>query len=73
MVLMCYLISKGHMIKGSWDFIGGSHSAKFGGQRHSSSGDIMFTVFQVIFSQNQVNFLVYGQDNQKNRIGQLAK
>ena len=48
MVLVCHVISQDHMIKGSYDFMGGSplihHPAKFGGHRHCVSGDMMFVV-----------------------------
>ena len=44
MVLLCAVISQGHMIKGSRYFMGGYHHAKLGGQRHYGSGDLMILV-----------------------------
>ena len=41
MVLMCHMIWEDHMIKVSHKHLKVSdHPAKFGGQRHSGSGDV---------------------------------
>ena len=47
MILVCHVISKDHMIKGSCYFIGEApqlthHPAKFSGDKHCDGGDMTF-------------------------------
>ena len=56
MLLVCHVISQGHVIKGSNDFIGRSPSScsKFGSYRHSGGGDIMVSVCHVISQDYEI-------------------
>ena len=56
MVLLCAVISQGHMIKGSRDFMGGYHHAKLGGQRHYGRGDLMILVDHMILKDHMITF-----------------
>ena len=59
MAMACHVILQGHVIKGSrgrsWEPLLASHQpAKFGGQRHSGSGD-MFLVVEKQVSTNSLD------------------